>query len=270
MRRFAVVALVVAGLALPTWAQRSMSRGSFSGHMSQTFHGGFAAPHFSGGFPGSRSYGFPSSPRYPVHGFASSPRYPVRSSMGYGYPGSRNPGFRQPYMGANYRDGRHRRPYSSAYRTPIFYGVPGWIGAGSLGYYPYDFGYDDFGDDDSANYGAQDYEAQPAEQEQPTYSEEYQPSADTEQPVFRDNYEAAGEMPPPPPPQVPENEDATTIVFKDGRPSEQIHNYALTRTTLYVLDPQRRDIPLAQLDLAATEKANRGLGIEFQIPRVSP
>ncbi len=227
-----------------------MSRGSFSGHMSQTFHGGFAAPHFSGGFAGSRPYGF-----------ASSPRYPIRSSMAYGYPGSRNPGFRQPYMGANYRDGRHRRPYSSGYRTPIFYGLPGWIGPGPLGYYP-----DDFGDDDSAvssgesagNYVAQGYDEQPP--------------ADTEQPVFRDNYEAPGEMPPPPPPppQVPENEDATTIVFKDGRPSEQIHNYALTRTTLFVLDQQRRDIPLDEVDMAATEKANRAAGIRFQIPQVSP
>jgi hypothetical protein len=60
---------------------------------------------------------------------------------------------------------------------------------------------------------------------------------------------------------------ATTIVFKDGRPPEQIRNYALTQTNLYVMDQQRRDIPLDQIDLAATEKANRAAGIEFQVPQ---
>ena len=38
------------------------------------------------------------------------------------------------------------------------------------------------------------------------------------------------------------------VPFKDGRPAEQIHNYALTRTTLYVRDGHRRDIPVDQLE----------------------
>jgi hypothetical protein len=65
---------------------------------------------------------------------------------------------------------------------------------------------------------------------------------------------------------LPANETATTIVFRDGRPTEQIHNYALTQTTLYVLDQSKRDIPLDQIDVAATEKVNRNMGIEFQVP----
>jgi hypothetical protein len=60
--------------------------------------------------------------------------------------------------------------------------------------------------------------------------------------------------------------DAVTLVFKDGRPPETIHNYALTRTTLYVTDGRRREIPVAALDLAATEKANREAGVSFQLP----
>jgi hypothetical protein len=55
-------------------------------------------------------------------------------------------------------------------------------------------------------------------------------------------------------------------VFKDGRPSEQIHNYALTRTDLFVLDQRHRDIPLDELDLAATAKVNHDAGVEFHIP----
>jgi hypothetical protein len=55
-------------------------------------------------------------------------------------------------------------------------------------------------------------------------------------------------------------------VFKDGRAPEKIHNYALTRTTLYVTDGQREEIPVASLDLAATEKVNRAAGVRFDLP----
>ncbi len=62
------------------------------------------------------------------------------------------------------------------------------------------------------------------------------------------------------------NDDPVTLVFKDGRAPEKIHNYALTRTTLYVTDGRRREIPVAALDLTATEQANRAAGVDFQLP----
>jgi hypothetical protein len=62
------------------------------------------------------------------------------------------------------------------------------------------------------------------------------------------------------------NDDAVTLVFKDGRAPEKIHNYALTRTTVYVTDGRRREIPVAALDLAATEQVNRAAGVDFQLP----
>jgi hypothetical protein len=263
MKRVAAVALVVVWFAFSAFAQRGMSRGGFSGHTASAFHGGFAAPHFSGGFGTSHSYGFAGGSRYPVRSFMARPGMAYRGSVASGF---RSPyRFRSPYMGAERRDGRYRRRHSFGYGAPAFYAVPQWIGLGPLGYYPDDFDYGDSAassDDAAGNYGPPQYDSQGYEEP---------PPADTEQPVFHDNYEAAGEMPPPPPPpspQVPENEDATTIVFKDGRPPEQIHNYALTRTTLFVLDQQRRDIPLDQVDLAATEKANRAAGIRFQIPQI--
>jgi hypothetical protein len=40
----------------------------------------------------------------------------------------------------------------------------------------------------------------------------------------------------------------------------------LTAHTLTVLDPQRRDIPVDQIDLAATSRANREAGVEFALP----
>jgi len=64
----------------------------------------------------------------------------------------------------------------------------------------------------------------------------------------------------------PSIEAPVTLVFKDGRPNEQIHNYLLTSSTLSVLDQGRRDIPVDQLDLPATARANRKAGIVFSLP----
>jgi hypothetical protein len=63
-----------------------------------------------------------------------------------------------------------------------------------------------------------------------------------------------------------EAENAVTLVFKDGRPSEEIHNYMLTRTTLYVQDEHRREISVDEIDLTATQKANKDAGVEFRLP----
>lgn len=60
---------------------------------------------------------------------------------------------------------------------------------------------------------------------------------------------------------------AVTLVFKDGRSPEKIHNYALTRTMLYVTDAQPQEIPVADLDLPATEKVNNEAGVKFQLPK---
>jgi hypothetical protein len=57
-----------------------------------------------------------------------------------------------------------------------------------------------------------------------------------------------------------------TLVFKDGRPEQQIHNYILSRTTLSVLDGQRQVIQVRELDLAATVKVNREAGVDFKLP----
>jgi hypothetical protein len=40
----------------------------------------------------------------------------------------------------------------------------------------------------------------------------------------------------------------------------------LTRTTLFVLDQRHQDIPLDQLDLAATAKVNHDAGVDFHLP----
>lgn len=64
-------------------------------------------------------------------------------------------------------------------------------------------------------------------------------------------------------------EAAVTLVFKDGRPTEQIHNYMLTRKTLFVEEQRLREISVDQLDLAATEKINQEVGVDFRLPGTS-
>ena len=60
---------------------------------------------------------------------------------------------------------------------------------------------------------------------------------------------------------------ATVLIFKDGRPPEKVHNYALTGSTLYALDGDlRREIPLALLNVPATVETNRAAGVDFSPP----
>jgi hypothetical protein len=141
------------------------------------------------------------------------------------------------------------------------YGVPeetGWIDTGWMGpdYLDYGDTAEPTGYDDSQatpDDAAGGYDAGPPEQTWPSlYAYNQRPNA--QQPHAS---------------SIPDNEEAVTLIFKDGRPSEQIHNYAMTATTLYVLDTPHRNIPLDQLNVAATKKLNDDAGVNFQLPQAS-
>ena len=60
---------------------------------------------------------------------------------------------------------------------------------------------------------------------------------------------------------------ATVLIFQDKH-QEEIHNYAVVGRTLWVFSEERaRKIPLAQLDVPATTKANDDRGVDFNVPR---
>jgi len=85
--------------------------------------------------------------------------------------------------------------------------------------------------------------------------------ADNAPPSFRPPYQAERIDAP------VEPQPATTLIFKDGRPPVEIHNYALIANTLYTLDgDSRQDIPLSQLNVQATVEANRAAGVDFALP----
>jgi hypothetical protein len=228
MKRLPAFALLVAGLTLPIYAQRSASHGGFSGHSAPSFRGGFGAStpqSFTGapGYIGSRPLSMvPGLRRNGPANYLARPAYSAVS----------------PY----------RRRYFQPYHARLHFVAPvwtGWIGPGFLGY-PDITGYGDLAA--PPNY-AEPYESQPPDVSQPAPSNLYPESVEPSRPS-----------------SALESEDAVTLVFKDGRPPEQIHNYVLSRTTLYVRDHHHRDIPLDQIDLAATQRLNHDAGVDFQLP----
>jgi hypothetical protein len=61
-----------------------------------------------------------------------------------------------------------------------------------------------------------------------------------------------------------------TVIFKGDRAPEKMHNFMVTATALTNLDGEHFEkIPLDQIDVAATQHANRSSGIDFQVPTAS-
>jgi len=59
----------------------------------------------------------------------------------------------------------------------------------------------------------------------------------------------------------------TVLVFRDNH-TEEIQNYAIVGNTLWVFTELRaRKIPIANLDVPATTRANEDLGTDFQLPK---
>jgi hypothetical protein len=213
-----------------------------------------------------------------VGGGAYAPRYSVQ---GRPYGGGASVGNARPSF---YHPGWNRR---RGYAAPYGYGVGvgyvgyGWLDANDPGYdsgYGYDSG-EDAGSGDNGAYDVGPY------QDPGVAGEGYDDAAAgeaglapdaEEQPVpyapAARGYEAGAARTSSVAPSTPVakpslyNNDAVTLIFKDGRAPEKIYNYALTRTTLYVTDAKRQEIPVAALDLAATEKVNRAAGVRFQLP----
>ncbi len=231
MKRFLAIALVMTGLTLPVSAQRGGARGVSAGHSAVGFTGGS-----SRAFAPSARYSLGTAPQFNARPATATPGFRVS-------PGS--PGRRPVYPG-------HRRP---VYGVGIPYSV-GWIAPDTFGYA--DPGFYDSGDSDPG--------VRPNDPVQESYPPQAYEGAPYPEPPAPNDASRPGYSAAPAPAPEPESLDAVTLVFKDGRPSQQIHNYLLTRSTLYVRDQQRREIPVDELDVEAMQKTNRAAGVEFQLP----
>lgn len=269
VKRVLAGAVLLCGLGVvPVWAQHGGSRGSGGGGASS--HA--AAPSFHGSFASAGRPNFAAAPRYAGSGYAPrvATAYQGRAYSATGVPYVRSGGGHDPHgYGNRWRGG---------YAVAPWVGVSGWAGPGYLGYgdsYVDAAGGDDSSPDGQADVDGQAYGPQPYYGEQPGYDSSSGPSQEQPYQVAAAPYPGDAPYPeaaPTPAPRVvaaeppPPAEDAVTIVFKDGRAPLQIHNYALTPTMLYVTDARHRDIPLADIDLAATDKANREAGVSFTVP----
>ena len=80
---------------------------------------------------------------------------------------------------------------------------------------------------------------------------------------------AAAPEDPAEPPEPVAPQPATVLVFKDGHKTD-VQNYAIVAGTLFDFTEGRsRKIPLSDLDLPATQKANDDRGVDFQVPAKS-
>jgi hypothetical protein len=189
----------------------------------------------SPGFGGRAINGTPASvTSLSPRGYEPGPRIPLASAAN---------GF---HRGEGHR--HHHRRQDGEYGAPLMYAVPVPYAVG-------DSGVDEDAADDDANY-----------QGGPTVfdrrgqgAESYVPPVENAPPA----HAAQADDPPaePEPAPVP-----TMLVFKD-RHKLEVGNYAIVGPTLFDLTPgHARRVPLADLDLAATTKANDDRGVVFQLP----
>jgi len=264
-------AIVFLALALPAFAQHGGAHAGSSGGR------GFAGPS-----------GFSSHPAFSQSRSFSRPAPPPRNGAytGAGYRTYGQPGLRSPYNGNRFAAGRPSgNPRAAeASRSVVFdrgrnqdrdrfdtrrrqfrnwyvNSYPNWPG------YPYLF------DPNAYNLGLYDW------------SDSDDPASDISEPA---NYEAGNYLtdqngaapnylPPYPDQRPPYPGDGAaapaisgmplTVIFKDGRAPIQVRNYLMTARILTDLDSYHYEqIPLDQIDLAATKRFNTFAGVDFQVP----
>ncbi len=252
MRRLASMAAFTLVLAIPLWGQRGggghVGGGHFGGgsvaHVGSVSRGSFGGGHI-GGSHAAPSRGFAPHSGFSSRGFTSfSGRGPLRDNFrghrfgdrwGYNRWGYNRWGRGYPYWGWGYYD-----PYW-------------WWDNDS----PYDQDYEQ-------NYDrALEMNQQSLEQQRMLRQEE----ADGDQDAYAPSYA-------PPRTSKPANDDPqpaalmppTVLVFRDQH-KQEVQNYAIVGQTLWSFAPQHtQKIPLSELDLQATTKANEDQGVTFHVP----
>jgi hypothetical protein len=224
-----IAAFVLLLAAAPLSAQHGGGHASAGGHGGMAGHGGVGGHAFGGTRSGSGLAAHPSARAYASR--------PTLSSRGF-----------------NRSGGLRLRPYGL--RNRYGYGVYG---------YPWLYGgiYDPYWSWDSGS--SVDYE----QQYETGLANEMNQQSLEEQSVRRQVDQDIYARSAPPPPRDKERTEAvpdTVLVFRDQHRLE-VQNYAIVGQTLWNFAPQRtQKIPLADLDLSATTKANDESGVDFKVP----
>jgi hypothetical protein len=161
---------------------------------------------------------------------------------GFGHPGS-------PFFFHHHHRFFSAWPYGGYYGYP-YYGYSGYYGNDS-------YSGNSYQDDSASNYSA-GYEngRQQAEIDR----------LESEVDQLRQQRETRQPQVSAPPSHPTAQLQSTELVFLDKH-TERVENYAIVGQTFWILGEQRaRKIPLAQLDIPATKKANDDRGVDFQLP----
>lgn len=237
MRPLVAMATFVLVLALtPVLAQHGGGHASGGGHGGMASHGGSVGHAGGHAFSGSHS-----GSGFGAHSFSGSASRGSFSSRGFHHSG----GVRFRSHGArNNCYGYGCRGYGYPWGYAGFYDPYWWWDSGSS------FDYD------------QQYQTGLANEMNQQSLEEQRMRQQGDQDLY------ARSAPPPPREHEELNEaaPATVLVFRDEH-KQEIHNYAIVGQTLWNFNPQHtQKIPLSDLDIPATTKANDERGVDFRMP----
>lgn len=275
MRHLLSVAFLSASIAvLPSaFAQRTGHAGGFSGgHTGGAMGrmpGGFAGGSF-GRSPGVAPHGFNTAPNFvstaPANAVSTAPNHAFAPGYASGYhlPVAATPAWRGEGRGDRDRDRNihYRSPYRGFGAYPYAYANSWQLLAWDLGYAD-STGYSDY---DSGPVMQQPYAASvPAPDD--GYRQDYNGPAE---PGYESGY---GDPQPSAPKPYTQNSVASepelTLIFSDGH-RQTIHNFVLTADAVLIFDQEgsgrQQRIPLASLDLAATQQAAQQAGLDFTPP----
>jgi hypothetical protein len=200
--------------------------------------------------------------------FGSSFGSGFRGGFGTGF----RTGFRRPFPGGGRFGGRRLFYGYRGWSYPAWpYGFAGGFYAGPGYIYPYSSDYADNGySPDTSYYPAADityrgYNASYFDQNS-QYQQGEIDRLENEVTQLRARRQAAQDATRASAAASSEAAPKTTLVFADQH-SEEISNYAVIGQTLWIFSEERaRKIPLAALDIPATQKANDENGIDFRVP----
>ena len=254
-RPLLIVAFVLLLSSIPVLAQHG------GGHASGGGHGGFAG-HSS--FGGHMSSGHAFGGAHAGSGFAG--RSSARSFSGsrsFGNHSFRGPlasrgfnRFNHSGIGLRIRTRGYGNCYGNGYGCGYGYGSP-WLYGGAFDPYWW------WDNDNGSTYDPdQQYETGLA-------NEMNQQSLDEQQMRQQSDPDSYARSAPPPRQHRPERTEAlapTVLVFRDQH-KEEVQNYAIVGQTLWNFAPQHtQKIPLSELDIPATQKANDDRGTDFRVP----
>jgi hypothetical protein len=244
-------AIALIALAAPAFAQRGGTHGGsfgsrgFAGHVGVSGHSCFSQPN---------SFARPGQPiRYGSLGRGNGPlNY---SGLRIPYNGNRfvagHPSSYSRDAGLSRTWDRDRDPFRARRRSfENWYArtYPNWLGYGYPGFY-------DWGDSDNSAY---DQGGAPPLYPAPYSDEGY--GAPSQQATN------AG----PTAPSASSPEQPLTVIFKSGRAPVKMENYMVTAKILTDLDSRHYEqIPIDQIDVTATQRANSAAGVGFEIPGAS-